>query len=362
MVAPVDGVAQAVLSSGLIGPATDANVPQATSPDSPPCPRYLEPDKGQGGRSCALIWRAGTPGEQRYAFLDQIQIGRDDEGTTLVPGVLLIADPTISRRHCIVRLEADGRCFARDVSRNGTRLDGRRMVPNLEIEIRPGQTLTVSANMQFVLEGVQVEAIAPETAVAATTIGVSGSSIATVLVGDIRDYTVLVRRAPPLDLQQSVNRVFEILSGAVTEHQGTVKEYQGDAILAFWEGNYSGFQAVAACRAALALDRLAQVIASDASVWRLADFPLVIDWALATGPVHLDSFGGSQPTGLSLIGEPVVLAFRLEKFASDATGRILTCPVTKGMASHIFAFRDLGTMHAKGFDRPDHVFALECGL
>jgi hypothetical protein len=66
-----------------------------------------------------------------------------------------------------------------------------------------------------------------------------------------------------------------------------------------------------------------------------------------------------QPTGLSLIGEPVVLAFRLEKFATDATGPILTCPVTKLMASQAFTFRDLGTMHAKGFDQPDHVFALE---
>jgi class 3 adenylate cyclase len=75
--------------------------------------------------------------------------------------------------------------------------------------------------------------------------------------------------------------------------------------------------------------------------------------------VVLDSFGGIQPTGLSLIGEPVVLAFRLEKFATDATGRILACPVTKGMAGHAFTFRDLGMMHAKGFDQPDHVFALE---
>jgi hypothetical protein len=27
----------------------------------------------------------------------------------------------------------------RDVSRNGTRLDGHRLVPNVEVEIRPGQ-------------------------------------------------------------------------------------------------------------------------------------------------------------------------------------------------------------------------------
>jgi adenylate cyclase len=145
----------------------------------------------------------------------------------------------------------------------------------------------------------------------------------------------------------------------VTKHGGTVKEYQGDAVLAFWEGERFGKQAVNACAASLALDRLSRRIAEDRSIWQLADFPLRIDWALATGPVVLDSFGGSQPTGLSLVGAPVVLAFRLEKFANDATGSILACPVTKGMASHKFRFRDLGVMHAKGFDEPDQVFALE---
>lgn len=80
--------------------------------------------------------------------------------------------------------------------------------------------------------------------------------------------------------------------------------------------------------------------------------------ALATGPVIIDSFGGSHRTGLSMIGEPVVLAFRLEKFANDETGPILACPATKAMAADHFEFLDLGARQAKGFDRPDHVFAL----
>jgi class 3 adenylate cyclase len=334
-------------------------MPQDTSPSPHPRLRYLEPQGDQGARSRVLVWRPGTPHEHHFVFFDQIQIGRDDEGATLAPGMLLIADPTISRRHCIVRLEADGRCFARDVSRNGTRLDGRRLVPNLEVEIKPGQSLSVSATAQFVLQGTRPETIMPEVRVAGSTIGVSDTSIATVLVGDIRHYTTLVRRAPSRELQQSVNRVFEILTATVVEHGGTVKEYQGDAILAFWEGDISGTQAVVACQAALALDRRAQAIASDQSVWLLTDFPLGMDWALATGLVHLDSFGGSQPTGLSLIGEPVVLAFRLEKFATDATGPILACSVTRDMASDRFKFRDLGLMQAKGFGKPDRVFALE---
>ena len=60
-----------------------------------------------------------------------------------------------------------------------------------------------------------------------------------------------------------------------------------------------------------------------------------------------------------MIGEAVVLAFRLEKFADDATGPIVACAMTKNLAGDAFRFRDLGEMQAKGFDRVDHVFALE---
>lgn len=334
-----------------------------SSPTPPPArPRYTAPPRGRRTGSCALLWCPGTPVEQRYVFYDQIEIGRQDDASPPAPGLLLIPEPTVSRRHCVVRLAADGRCFARDVSRNGTRIDGRRMVPNLEVELLPGQVLSVGAHTEFVLGGATHGSASAGKPTVTTTLGVAGSSIATVLVGDIREYTTLVRRAHPTELQQSVNRVFDILNAEVARHKGTVKEYQGDAVLAFWEGGFSGEQAVAACGAALALDRLVAAIAADSAVWQLRDFPLRIDWALATGPVVLDSFGGAQPTGLSLIGEPVVLAFRLEKFATDATGRILACPMTRGMAHERFAFRDLGMMHAKGFDEPDHVFALEGSL
>jgi class 3 adenylate cyclase len=186
-----------------------------------------------------------------------------------------------------------------------------------------------------------------------------GFTFASVLVGDIQDYTVLVRRAPSGELQRSVNRVFERLTSEVVRCGGTVKEYQGDAIFAFWEGGLDGQQAIKACTAATALDRLTRTLSEDRSVWELADFPLRMDWALATGPVVIDSVGGAnQRAGLSMIGESVVLAFRLEKFATSKTGPIVACSTTYGMARTAFAFRDLGEMRAKGFDRADRVFAL----
>jgi len=320
--------------------------------------RYLSLEP-PGGGALHLVANPGATEEQRIPFCRILEIGRDEPGREALPGLLLVPDPTVSRRHCILTCSSDGRCFVRDLSRNGTRVAGRRLVPNVETEIRPGETLTVAGGHDFVLDaqGAVVEQV-QELCQRGTT-ETPSRTIATVLVGDIRDFTVLVRRAPSTELQRSVSHVFEILTAAVVQRGGTVKEYPGDAIVAFWEGGDDGAQTVAACRAVLDLELIARRIAADATVWQVDGFPLTMEWALATGPVIINTFGGDHPQGLSLIGEPVVLAFRLEKLAGEDTGRILACGRTRAMAGAAFAFRDLGEITAKGFDRLDHVFALE---
>jgi class 3 adenylate cyclase len=291
-------------------------------------------------------------------FFDALEIGRDGPSRTEAPGLLLVADSTVSFRHCVLSQHTGGRCTVRDVSRNGTRVDGRRLVPNVETEVMAGQAIEVAAGLAFVLRGEHSPAGVDDTAAGGTVVA-PGFTIATVLVGDIRDYTVMVRQAPPLELQRSVSRVFERLTAEVVRFAGTVKEYQGDAIFAFWEGPADGRQALAGCRAALALNAFADALAADRSVWDVPGFGLGMEWALATGPVVIDSIGGAhQRAGLSMVGEAVVRAFRLEKFATPDTGPILACETTYQMALAHFEFRSLGEMQAKGFERPDKVYAL----
>jgi class 3 adenylate cyclase len=297
-----------------------------------------------------------------FVFYDRIEIGRHREGAE-ASGVLLIKDQTVSSRHCIITQEPDGRCYVRDTSRNGTRLDGRRLSPNLKTEVKVGQVLSVGMEQNLRLEGehpTQPEAVQTGSI---GTLGVSQPTSVTVVVADIRDYTVLVQRAPSSALQESVGRVFGRLEKAVVELGGTLKEYQGDALFAFWEedatGSHAvGSHAVGACRAALNLHRLAQELAEDRSVWQVEDFPLRMDWALATGPVVITGYGDENALGLSMVGESVVLAFRIEKFADEATGSIVVCPVTRKMASKSFKFKNLGLRKAKGFDAPQRLYSL----
>lgn len=322
---------------------------------------FLQYKPPEGDEGAALYLVAVSPGrqEQRFIFYSQLEIGRYEGHEPSLSGLLLIRDGTVSRRHCILSRSSDGRCFVRDVSTNGTWLDGRRLAPNVEIEVRGGQVISLGRGHEFRLEyEEQTTASGIADHIPKRTMKIEGGSIVTVLVGDIRDYTVMVRERPADVVERSVNAVFGALEKEVERHSGTVKENQGDAIFSFWEQRPGFNCAAAACRAAVALNKKVEELSRDRSLWKVEDFPLRMDWALATGRVVISNVGADRPTGMSMIGEPVVLAFRMEKLATDKTGPIVSCGATREMASEEFEFAELGDVTAKGFDKPTGMFAL----
>ena len=155
---------------------------------------YTEPSAA--GVPAYLALGGEAEPERRFPFFSHLEIGRYHPSRQHTPGLLLLDDPTVSRRHCFVTRSEDGRCRVRDVSTNGTRLDGRRLVPNLEFEVQPGQTISVGSGHDFVLVSQALQDLSPaDAAGAGYTVGIPGNTIATVLVGDIQNYTGMVRTA-----------------------------------------------------------------------------------------------------------------------------------------------------------------------
>jgi len=326
------------------------------NPDTDKITTFIPPVVGEVSPK-SLVMEGGHEDGERFTFYERIEIGRL-KSTNQLPGHLLLQDGTVSTRHCIVTQDPGGRCFIRDVSRNGTRVDGRRLSPNLRSEIKVGQVISVGRGHRFRLDGeIPVDEISilddePSTHALSTV------AMVTILVGDISNYTTMVQDAESHNLEQSVSRVFQHLERAVLDLGGTVKEFQGDAIFAFWEEDYSADHAIHACRAALELDDLVRSLAAQEDVWNVDGFGLEMDWALASGPVAMHGHGGDHAVGLAMVGEPVVLAFRIEKLASADTGHIIACPRTHEMAASSFTFRQLGPRQVKGLDRDFELYAL----
>jgi adenylate cyclase len=243
------------------------------------------------------------------------------------------------------------------MSRNGTRVDGRRLTPNLATELELGQVLSIGKGLQLRLDGRPPAELTIEEEASATQ-GIAERTLVTVLVGDIRNYTTLVRMADSSQLQESVNRVFSRLEAEVQSLGGTLKEFQGDALFAYWEKGPNGCHATQACRAALHLNKTVARLSADPSVWSVSGFPLQMDFALSTGLVTISGYGNDGALSLSMVGESVVLAFRIEKLANKKTGPIIACPITRKIADGAFKFKDLGRHQPKGFDTEQNLFAL----
>lgn len=324
--------------------------------------RYKPPEQGGLGAK-VLVANYGTPEQRSLVFYDRVEIGRDPQVPNFPAGRILVMDKAVSGRHCVVTQKDDGRCFVRDTSRNGTRIDGRRLVPNVETEIKPGQRLTVGLDTEFVFDHAEDTGGPRGTdsgaGIAGATMRVQMEPIeVTVLVGDIHSYTTLVQKAPSRQLQDSVSRLFAALEPEIRSRGGSLKEYQGDAIFAYWESGPNPEHAHDACRAALQLRKLVHKLAADPEVWDVPGFPLGMDWSLATGQVLVESIGGDSPTGLSMIGEPVVLAFRLEKLADGEGGGIVVAESTWEQTQRAFEFEDRGTAKVAGFEEPQRYFSL----
>ncbi|MGD9252823.1 MAG: adenylate/guanylate cyclase domain-containing protein [Holophagae bacterium] len=303
-----------------------------------------------------LVAVSGSGPNEVFLFFDRVEIGRYKPDRKL-PAHLMVRDNTVSSLHCTITQEPDGRCFIRDTSRNGTRVDGRRLSPNLTTELEIGQTISVGRHLQLRLDGQPPPDFVPELEDTETQ-GFGASTTVTVLVGDVSRYTEIVRLSDMEQVQESVNNVFRRLEREVEAMGGTLKEFQGDALFAFWEKGPGGCHACQACRAALHLNRVVPRLAADPSVWKVAGFPLEMDFALSSGLVTISGYGTDGAMGLSMVGESVVLAYRIEKLAGPETAPIVTCSITKQMAQNEFRFRDLGVHTPKGFDEPLHLFGL----
>ena len=306
-----------------------------------------------------LVSEGPSGPEEVFLFFNRVEIGRFHEKRRL-PGMLLVRDQTVSSRHCVITQEPDGRCYVRDMSRNGTRVDGRRLTPNQSTEVELGQVLSVGRDLRLRLDGRPPAAFTADFADLGeqATQGIAESTIVTVLVGDIRNYTTLVRMADSAELQESVNRVFGRIEAEVQDFGGTLKEFQGDALFAFWEKGSNGCHATQACQAALHLKKTVARLAADPAVWSVGGTPLEMDFALATGLVTISGYGNDGALSLSMVGESVVLAFRIEKLATKKTGPIIVCPITRKIAGDAFKFKDLGKYKPKGFDEEQNLYAL----
>lgn len=139
-------------------------------------------------------------------------------------------------------------------------------------------------------------------------------TVATVLISDIRDFTLLSEKEDPATVLDWLNEYFSELVPIITAHGGVVNGFQGDALLAFFgilprplPPQESADQA---CRAAI--EMLQAIERLNGRRIERGEPPLITGIGINTGAVTAGGLGSTDRLHYTIIGDTVNTTQRLE--------------------------------------------------
>ena len=193
--------------------------------------------------------------------------------------------------------------------------------------------------------------------------------VVTVLISDIRGYSTVSERLPPVHVVDMLNRYLSAMNEVIDEHKGCVIEYLGDAILAvFGAPNYLPDHSERAVRCAL---RMRERLVELNEEWRQSglsqywqdgrDTGLSERIGIHTGPVVAGNLGGSTRMKYAVIGDSVNVAARLEALNKELGTDIL---VSEQVYAHLPSdllerFQEKGVHQVKGRQESVRVFGID---
>jgi adenylate cyclase len=134
----------------------------------------------------------------------------------------------------------------------------------------------------------------------------------TVMFADIHGFAGLSEHQEPEIVARLMQRVFTEMAEAVVAHQGTIDKFIGDAIMAFWNAPEDDPEH-AQHALATAKDMLGKMNALAPFCEELGLPPIHIGIGIDSGEALVGNFGSIHRRTFTALGDPVVLASRLEQ-------------------------------------------------
>ena len=168
----------------------------------------------------------------------------------------------------------------------------------------------------------------------------------TAMFCDMRGFTRLSERLPPLELQGFLNDVFSRLTEIISRHGGTVDKYTGDSVMAFWGApvdnpSHASHAVSAAIEMAAAMEALSKVR-------RASGLPEVsVGIGLNTGLMSVGDMGSALRRSYTVVGDAVNLASRLEGLGV-VYGVAIVASGTTAQAASDYGWLELDLVGVKG--------------
>ena len=272
---------------------------------------------------------------------------------------LVIHDRWISRNHAMLQSTENGQFYLIDLgSRNGTFLNGRRV--SIPVILKDRDLITIgNTELEFHLPDHQTRQVFNSIDVDTLTSVLHIRRLMSVMVIDIRDYTVLARQVEENVLSSLVGSWFREAGKIIRNHGSWVDKYIGDALMAIW---FHGAEEVKEeevtqiFRATIGLDKMTRELSQK--------YPLPLELKIGagvnTGYAMIGNTGSGDRPDYTAIGDTVNAAFRLESVTKE-----IGCDLVLGEKTYDYLSK-LETLSAqfqkhtvtlKGYEQPKIVYA-----
>jgi adenylate cyclase len=305
-----------------------------------------------------LEWVDKNQQTQYLEIVDKIFIGRSCKGVDPQKRIL-VHDAQVSRDHAVVSRRAE-RLQITDSSKNGTWVNGTRLAAGASSEIMDGDNIKVGESTFRVCYPENVSDVKDAAILTDGTRVTATEIMVTNVVADVRDFTTFSQDHASSDVYALMKEIFDKFSAIVYQFKGTIKDYAGDAVYAFWGHDVEPIktQAVLACQAAIKQTQTIKDIRTQLIGKNLAADNLQMGWGITTGKVTMSHYG-SRATDLALVGDCTNLAFRLSGLANkELSEKIVICSQTADLVRDDLTLKDLGPVSIKGRTGKEHIFAL----
>jgi class 3 adenylate cyclase/tetratricopeptide (TPR) repeat protein len=179
--------------------------------------------------------------------------------------------------------------------------------------------------------------------------------LVTVMICDMKGFTLLADRIGPEELYDMMDQVYEILIHKVHDYDGTVNEMTGDGIMALFGAPIALEDAPQrAIRSAMAIHREMTLFNEKIRHGKGDYQPVKMRIGIHTGPVIVGTLGNNLRVDFKAVGDTVNLASCMESLAEPGTTYISedTFKLTEGL----FRFEALGEKEVKGREKPVRVY------
>jgi len=306
-----------------------------------------------------LEWIDENRQTRHLEIVDKIFIGRSCKGVDPQKRIL-VQDAQVSRDHAVISRRAEHLQIT-DRSKNGIWVNDTRLAAGASSKLVDGDTISLG---EFSLRVFCPENVTHVTDPAILTDGtrVTPTEImVTNVVADVREFTTFSQAHASSDVYTVMKEIFDTFSAIVYNYKGTIKDYAGDAVYAFWghAAEPISKQAVLACQAAIQQTQTINEIRSKLGGQNIAADNLQMGWGITTGSVTMSHYG-SRAADLALVGDCTNLAFRLSGIANkELSEKIVICSQTAELIRNDLKIKDLGTVAIKGRTGKEHVFGLK---